>query len=340
MKVHPLLIPHMLDMSPYELQLLTNGAQFRSSTSFWRGIQAEIEEGMIYPRKIGEATFDGNKLFMHKHGYNSKMKKHLMGASLDLFHDVPLAHRTHITGFLDDFIEFEPMDSAIPIAEIPRHTEASIAARRKRQAMEIFLRVKLHWMTKRMLDRLTIEQLLELSLEDFALSNFDLHIDPEGLGMNDPIKRLILSPTKIMPRLNFLNVAVSQGGVSLPGSHPNTLAASLPGQEATQVIDHWMFEGVKISKAVKNITTFRITFKAPTRTTSYLEDEPERSSEILKRLKKRETRATPKEVKDWERKILELDSERTSEQSEQIDRIHLYRNRNGKPHTIPVKSNL
>ena len=331
MDVNPLLIPHMLNLSPAEIVSFRNGLPAKPLVTFMQKCRTEVVDGRLEPREVGSLTFADGNLSLHRHGYSRKMQENIIGSPIDVYGEIPLAHRTEITGFEPNFATFTCKDDYISFKDVPVHTDKSIKARRRRMAFEAFLHIKTHWMTRSLLNGLSIKQILAMDPRHFLIYDSGIVLDDKTLPEGDLLTSATLSAEGSAPSLGFgKGVSVESCAVSIPGRQPDAIANGLPGKPARKVIDHWLFEGSTINKVRLNLSNTRVTFASPGRTRSYAEDEPEKAAEIISRLRRSEARATPNSIKDWEKHLLSLDSERDCDPQDRMGLLHLYRNGEGK----------
>ena len=341
MDVNPLLIPHMLNLSPAENVSFRNGILARPLATFMEKCRTEIVDGRLEPREIGTLTFADGNLSLRRHGYSRKMQENIIGSPIDIYGEIPLAHRTAITGFEPNCVTFTCKDDYISFRDLPVHTDKSIKARRRRMAFEAFLYIKMHWMTRSLLNGLTIKQILQINPMHFLTYDSGFVLEKKSLPQDELITTATISAEGSAPSLTFgKDKSVENCAISIPGRQPEAIANGLAGKPARKIIDHWIFEGSTINKATLNQTTTRITFASPGRTHSYAEDEPERSAEILQRLRRSEARVTPPCVKKWENHLLELDKDRACDPEDRLEFLHLYRNGQGKRRRAKVRIQL
>lgn len=302
--------------------------------SFMRKLQSQIVGDCVEPGHIRNMSFSEGKLYISDRMPTKKMQDILLGKSIDVFAEIPLGHRTKITGFNAQrssyTVSYECLDPYVDGDDLPRHTIESIEARRRRMAFEAFFSIKLHWMTREILNKLTIDQLLKIDLDNYLSRDSMIILDTDNYLEEDVLTRATFFSAGEAPELDFgENVKVKSGAVVIPDRYPETLAHSLPGQSARKVIDHWMFENSKVNKVKLNKTTTRITFSAPSQTRSYAEDEPDKVSEILARLRRAEKRKAPKSVKNWEARIQEMEKDRNCDVTDRFEYAHLFFKENG-----------
>jgi len=331
MKISPLLIPHMLNITPHEMVTFINGITAKPAGVFTENCRTAIIKGKLEPQSLGSLRFADGNLNLHAHKYTPKMQKNLIGSALDIYGEIPLAHRTQITGFEDNCATFECTDDYVSVKDAPQHTKKSILARRRRMAAEAFFHIKLHWMTRRLLNGMDLKKLAKIDLHNFLIYDSGFLLDEKLLSTESGITAASIGANGSAPDMMIgSNVKVDSCAVSIPGRYPDTVASSLKGGPARKVIDHPMFEGSTVNTVRLNASSTRITFSAPERTKSYAEDEPERVADIMARLKRSEDRATPANIKDWDKHIQTLESDRKCEPEDSVRYMHFYRSGDGK----------
>lgn len=335
MKFSPLLIPHMLNLAPNEQAHFMHGNLVRISSAFMEKLQSEMVENQMEPREICSLTFANGKLVLHGKMPTAKMRDIQMGNPIDIYGEMPLGHRTRITGFeqirSSHVISFECLDPHVDQADLPRHTPQSIRARRRRMGFEALFSSKMHWMTKELLNHLSATQILKINPLHYLQYDSGIIVDGSALPKGEALTSATISPSGAAPDLSFgKNVTVTSCAVSLEGRYPEALAKGLPGQSARKIIDHWIFEQSRVNKVKLNKTSTRITFASPGRTRSYAEDEPDKTEEVLSRLRRAEKRHSPQLVKDWDARIRELDQDRVCDLQDKYDLAHIFRNGSGK----------
>lgn len=324
-RINPLLIPHFLDLSPIELSLLIQGNGIRSKNAFYGSLNTQkIGAERIEPSRLGDSYFEGGRLAGGTKNNNTKMNRFLIGASLDLFHDLPCFHRTTIENISGNLITFSCLDPYVNYDDIPRHTTESIAARERRQAVEVLLCSKLHWMTKRILDQMSPKKIIDIDLKNLFYYDGEISIKGTEISSKEEIKKVRFYADGGHPNIDFENVTISNSGVSVKGKYPETIRTGLQGGPATKIIDHWLLDGITVNKATLTKTTMRLTFKAPGQTTSYAEMEPEKTKKILRELNKHEESITPDSVKNWEEEIRIRDKSRGNLSEQTPHTIHFY----------------
>jgi len=335
MKFSPLLIPHMLNLAPNEQAHFMHGNLVRMSAAFMEKLQSEMSEDRMEPREICSLTFADGKLIRQDKMPTAKMRGIQIGKPIDIYGEIPLGHRTRITGFEEihssHVILFECLDPYVDRDDLPRHTPQSIRARRRRMAFEALFSTKIHWMTRELLDHLSVAQILKIDPLHYLQYDSGIIVDGKCLPKDEALTLATLSPSGAAPDLSFgKNVTVASCAVSLEGRYPEALAKGLPGQSARKVIDHWIFEQSRVNKVKLNKTTTRITFASSGRTRSYAEDNPDKVEEVLSRLRRAEKRHSPQTVKDWDARIRELDEDRVCDPEDSFDLVHIFRNGSGK----------
>ena len=337
-KISPLLIPHLLHLSPQELSLVLHGNGIRAKNAFYGSINTErVGPENVEPYKLGDSVFEKGKLRYAMKNDNLKMNRFFVGGSLDLFHDLPLFHRTVIEKISEGSVAFTCLDPYVNYDEIPRHTAESIAARERRQAIEVLLCKKLHWMTKRTLDQMSPKKIINMDLGSLFHYDGEIYLKGSQISSKEKIKTMRFYPDGGHPNIDFENTTISNSGVSVKGKFPETLRAGLQDGPATKVIDHWLLEGIIVNKATLSKTTMRLTFKAPGQTTSYAEMEPEKTRKILRELKKHEDAVTPDSVKNWEKEIWIRDKDRGNPLEENYPTIHLFKTAGGNDRKNPPR---
>lgn len=328
--MHPFFIPHMLNMRPYDVSLLANTSRFKSTCSYYGDIWAQPGNGCLIPGGIGDASFNSDgQIITSRSSHSDKYKSLIKGAGLDVFYDYPLFHRAIITKINDNGMVFEMMDDPVSFTKCPVHTDESHKARMHRQAMEVLFHRKIHWMTRKALNRLSDQAILDLDLNGLLVSGYGVKIHQDQFPGAEAMKQIVVGQLNLSPVIDFPNARIGNNGVSVQGRHPDSVAAALIGKEATAVIDHWMVEGIEVKSIKNTATTMRVTFKAPGITKSYAEDEPERALRILNILRNKERSLTPSSVLEWEEKIAILDQDRNPDPEWRFDTIHHYRKANG-----------
>lgn len=344
MKYNPLLVPHMLNLGPVDQSYLMNGNYAAIRTAFIRNLQSTIVGDCIEPREIGGLRFSDGKLAIYDSGNSptSKMQNRLIGCPIDVYGEIPFANRTRITGFeksdRTSIISFECEDEYVSVRDLPRHTDESIKARRRRMGFEALFSIKTHWMTRALLNRLTSAQILKIDPTHYLQHNAAIIIGKSVLPKNDPLTEVTLSPSGASPDLVFGNKArVTSCAISIEGRYPEVFAEALVGGTSRRVIDHWIFEGSKINKTNLNKSSTRITFSSPSRTRSYAEDEPDRVADVMARLRRAEAKHTPQSVKDWDAKVQALDAERQCDPCDRFSLMHIFRTASGETRSGRVR---
>lgn len=324
-RISPLLIPHFLDLSPVELSLLIQGNGIRSKNAFYGSLNTQrIGSENIEPSRLGDSYFEDGRLVGKTQNNNTKMSQFLIGASLDLFYDLPCFHRTTIESISGNSITFVCLDPYVSYDDIPRHTAESIAARERRQAVEVLLCSKLHWMTKRVLDKMSPKNIIDIDLRNLFHYDGEISLKGTEISSKEKIKKVRFHTDGGHPNIDFENVTISNSGVSVKGKYPETIRTSLQGGPASKIIDHWLLDGITVNKATLTKTTMRFTFKAPGQTTSYAEMEPEKTKKILREIRKHEESITPDSVKNWEEEIRNRDKSRGNPPEQTPHTIHFF----------------
>lgn len=341
MKVNPLLLAPFLNMRPQNQNLLMSGV-YSAIETFNGRISTEKCGDSLEPKVFQKARFADGKMHIKSEHMNAKMQDLLIGSSLDIYHDIPLFHRAKITGIENvrtvDYILHYALDVPhVDRKELPWHTDKSIRARYRRMGFETLFSLKLHWMSRKFLDQLTVAQIMKL--EPLHLLAYDSSIiaGQKVIGKDDTMRALTISPNGTAPDIDFGNAQVGSAAVVVPTRYPETLAKSLPGQPSRRVIDHWILEDSTVNAVKLNKSTTRITFGSPGRTASYREDAPDKVAEILSRLRRAENRHASQLIKDWDARLRKLDADRGGPPETQIDKVHIYNMQSGEPRRGTVR---
>ena len=337
MKIHPLLVPHLVELDPKILNEILAPRSISAKSSYWGRIGTQIDQDndMLLPQRIGEESFmlEGHLLHLTRQ-YPERLKEHLIGKGLDLFADLPLAHRHIVTGFSERAVEYQSLDPAIEIDELPRHTPESFLLRSKRRGMEVFAQVKLHWLSLRLLDAVPEHRWHELPFGEVDEHDGGLGIEGELLE-DQRILSSVVPTDGTAPTILFKGARIIAGAIDLPNDLPASVFQSLPGNDTSRVLEHPLLAGTKILRIDEGSAVKRAIIASPGRTRTLLQDRKEKIERELQRARELENASLPNDVRKWDLYLQEKDSERNTTPARHVLSCHMHMTREGKTRKRP-----
>lgn len=337
MKIHPLLVPHLVELDPEVLSEILSPRSIAAKSSYWGRIGTNIDQNndILLPQRIGEESFmlEGHLLHLTRQ-YPERLKEHLIGKGLDLFADLPLAHRHIVTGFSERGIEYQSLDPAMELDELPRHTPESFLLRSKRRGMEVFAQVKLHWLSLRLLDAVPEHRWHELPFDE--IDDHDGGLGIEGDHLEDQrILSSVIPTDGTAPTILFKGARIMTGAIDLPRDIPNALLQSLPGNDTVRILDHPLLAGTKVLRVEDGKGIRRAIIRSPGRTRTLALDRKQKIKTEIERARSQENDALPDCVKEWDLYLQEKESERNTTAARHVLSCHMHMTREGKTRKRP-----
>jgi len=335
MEMHPLLVPHVVCLDPeIKTEALVNGWLPSHKSHF--GMFGTIlgEDNVTRISEIDRHYFKENGLEVDLTGHTDKIKQIMIGKGVDNYVDIPLAHRSIITGYDGKIVRFEAIDECIPISRIPRHTQQSFQAMQIRKGLEVFKDTKLHWLSHRMIKHVGEDAFLDLGFE--SLTGRKGTLGGVGCDFNIPQASMFAMPTDLgFPMLKVPQGHISNEKIRLDGEYPESILHGLPGQSLRRVIDSDIFEGLIVTEAFIEDKNTTILFESPENEVAQSKDKtfaeifPDMFEEKLHEARKREEKLTPSSLAAYNEKLVELDHDRTTNPENHLLYVHLHRSDSG-----------